>query len=125
MYIAIWLAISGCKKQASNSYTLVQCYCMYIYTHTKVKRLKGSRVNREGYRRREVLYENVAYGPPVIKATILTMKSLQVKRKEKVALQKKLPLHSKQQNGPEITTIATVTVAIHLLHYWCHGKGQI
>ena len=52
---------------------------LYIYTHIEVKRLKGNRVNREGYRGRED--ENAAYSPPDIKATILTIKSLQVKRK--------------------------------------------
>ena len=44
-------------------YILVQYYCIRIYTHIEIKRLKGSRVNREGYRGTEA-DENAAYSPP-------------------------------------------------------------
>ena len=61
MPMHVYSYIAGCIKQ---SYILVQCYCICIYTHREVKRLKGSRVNREGYRGREAIDENAAYSPP-------------------------------------------------------------
>ena len=60
--------------------------------HTEVKRLKGSRVSREGCRGKEArkFWMKMQHMVHLIKTSILTMKSLQlqVKRKRKVALQK-------------------------------------
>ena len=80
---------------------MLQIYTVYLYTHRseEAKRKQSEQRRLQRKRSQKILDENAMYGPPD-KATILTMKSLQVKRKENISLQK-LPLQSKQQNRPE------------------------
>ena len=88
---------------------MVQCY-KYIYTH-RSEEAKRKQIEQRRSQRKRSLDENAVYGPPDKGHYIYFDNEItpgQKKRKGYSA--KKLPLQSKQQNGPEKIPTASAIV---------------